>query len=68
MDVKTSFFDIISEVQTVLEDVSGGTGQFIKNPICKNFVRNLTSKLARSTLTIPGRIRVHVARTENQCT
>jgi hypothetical protein len=59
MDVKTTFFDIISEVGKDLEDVSTGIGKFVKNLIYKNFVRNVTSKLARSTLTSPGRIRVN---------
>jgi hypothetical protein len=54
MDIKTSFFDIMSEVQKDLEEVSAGTGQILKNPIYKNFVWNLTSELARSTLTLPG--------------
>jgi hypothetical protein len=60
MDVKTLFFDVMSEVQKDLEDVSAGihVGQFKQNPRYKNFIRNLTSKLARSTLTLPGRIRV----------
>jgi hypothetical protein len=30
MDVKTSFFDIMSEVQKDLQDVSSGIGQFKK--------------------------------------
>jgi hypothetical protein len=54
MDVKTSFFDVMSEVQKDLEDVSAGIGQIKNNLIYKNIVRNLTSKLARSTLTSPG--------------
>jgi hypothetical protein len=41
----------MSEVQKDLEDISAGIGQFFKNRIYKNFVRILTSKLARSTLT-----------------
>jgi hypothetical protein len=48
MDVITSFFDIRSEVQKDLEDVSAGI-DFLKNSMHKNFVRNLTLKLARST-------------------
>ncbi len=52
-------FDIMLEVQKdLLEDISAGIGQFFKNLIYKNFVRNLTSKLARSALTSPSRIRV----------
>jgi hypothetical protein len=49
----------MSEVQKDLEDHSSGIGQFLTNPIFKNFVWNLTSKLARSTLTSHGRIRVN---------
>jgi hypothetical protein len=30
MDVKTSFFDAVSEVQKDLQDVSTGIGQFLK--------------------------------------
>ncbi len=41
-----------------MEDVSAGIGIFY--PIHKNFVRNLMSKLARSTLTSPGTIRVKI--------
>jgi hypothetical protein len=48
----------MSEVPKDLEDVSAGIGQFLKNLIYKNFVLNLMSKLARSTLTLPGRSRV----------
>jgi hypothetical protein len=32
MDVKTSFFDILSEVQKDSQDVSAGIGKFLKNP------------------------------------
>jgi hypothetical protein len=60
MDVKTSFFDIMSEVPKDLQDVSSGIGQFLKNPTYKNFVWNLMSKLARSTLTSPSWIRVKI--------
>jgi hypothetical protein len=48
----------MSEVQKDSEDVGAGIGIFIYNPIHKNFVQNLMSKLARSTLTSPGTIRV----------
>jgi hypothetical protein len=43
-----------------LEDISAGIGKFKKKSdiLYKNFVLNLMSKLARSTLTLPGRIRV----------
>jgi hypothetical protein len=51
MDVKTSFFDVVSEVQKDSQDVSAGIGQIKNNLTYKNFVRNLTSKLARSILT-----------------
>jgi deoxyribodipyrimidine photolyase len=54
MDVKTSFFDVVSEVQKDSQDVSAGIGQFLKNLTYKNFVWNLMSKLARSILTSPG--------------
>jgi hypothetical protein len=54
MDVKTSFFDVVSKVQKDSEDFSAGIGQFKKNLTYKNFVWNLTSKLARSILTMPG--------------
>jgi hypothetical protein len=54
------FFDVMSEVQKDLEDVSAGIGKIKNNLINKNFVRNLTSKLVRSTLTSPGWIRVNV--------
>jgi hypothetical protein len=30
MDIKTSFFNVMSEVQKDLQDVSAGTGQFKK--------------------------------------
>jgi hypothetical protein len=40
MEVKTSFFDVVSEVQKDLEDISAGIGQLKKNLIYKNFVLN----------------------------
>jgi hypothetical protein len=43
---------LTSEVQKDLQDVSAGS--FKKNLTYKNFVRNLTSELERSTLTSPG--------------
>ncbi len=49
-----SFFDVVSEVQKDLEDDSAGIGQIKNNLTYKNFVRNLTSKIARSILTSPG--------------
>jgi hypothetical protein len=52
--VKMSFFDVMSEVQKDLQDVSAGIGQFKKNPTHKNFVQTLTLMLARSILTSPG--------------
>jgi hypothetical protein len=62
----------MSEFQKDLKDVFAGIGHFLKSDIqYKNFFpefdikvgegiffRNLTSKLARSTLTSPGTIRV----------
>jgi conjugal transfer/entry exclusion protein len=54
MDIDTSFFDVMSEVQKDLEDVSAGIDQIKNNTLYKNFARNLTSKLARSTLTSPS--------------
>jgi hypothetical protein len=32
MDVKMSFFDVMSEVQKDLQDVSAGIVSFLKNP------------------------------------
>jgi hypothetical protein len=55
--------DVMSEVQKDLEDVSTGIGQIKKNPKYTNFVPNLVSKLARSTLTSPSRIRVELKQT-----
>ncbi len=52
-----SIFDIMSEVHKYLEDISAGIVFFFK-PIYKNFVRNLTAKLARSTLTSHNTISV----------
>ncbi len=54
---RTSIFYAILEVKKDSEDISARIGIFI-NPIHKNFVRNLMSKLARSTLASPGRIRI----------
>jgi hypothetical protein len=60
MDVKMSFIEVMSEVRKDLKDVS--VGIFKKSDILyKNFVRNLKSKLARSTFTSPSRIRVKEA-------
>jgi hypothetical protein len=53
-------FNVMSEVQKDSDDISAGIGKFLRNPKYKNFVRNLTSKLTRSTLTSLGRIRVKV--------
>jgi hypothetical protein len=44
----------MSEVQKDSQDVSAGIGQLKNNLTNMNFVRNLTSKLARSTLTSPA--------------
>ncbi len=57
MDVKTLFFDVLSEFQKDSEDVSARIYIIFKNLAHKNFVRNLTSKLVRSTLTSPSTIR-----------
>ncbi len=59
MDIKTSFFDVMSEIQKDTEEVSAGIGN-LKNLIYKNFVRNLMLKLMRSTLTSLGTIRVNI--------
>jgi hypothetical protein len=45
-------FDVTSEVHKDLEDVSAGTGNFLKNLIHKNFARNKMSNFARSIGTI----------------
>ncbi len=37
MDIKTSFFDVMLDVQKDLEDVSAGIGQIKNNLIYKNF-------------------------------
>ncbi len=55
---KNVFFDVMSGVQKDLKDISAGIGTFLKNLIYKKFVCNLNLKLARPTLTSPGRIRV----------
>jgi hypothetical protein len=49
----------LSGIQKDLEDISGGIDIFF-NLVHKNCVRNLTSKLVRSTLTWPGTIRVRI--------
>jgi hypothetical protein len=54
MNIKTSFFDVMSEVQKDFQDVPAGTGQIKNNTLYKNFAWNLMSKLARSTLASPG--------------
>jgi hypothetical protein len=54
-----SFFDVLSEVQKDSEGISGGIGNFKK--LSKHVVGNLTSELARSTLTLPGTMRVKAA-------
>jgi hypothetical protein len=58
MDIKTSFCKVMSEVKKDLEDAYAGICQIKNNTLYKNFVRNSTSKLARSTFTSPGWIRV----------
>ncbi len=57
MDVKSSFFNVMLKAQKDSGDISAGVDLFLI-PLHKNFVRNSTSKLARSTLTLPGIIRV----------
>ncbi len=58
--VKTSFFDVVYEDQKDLQDVSAGTGVFfIIYKAHDKFSRNLMSKSARSTLPLPGTIRVN---------
>ncbi len=59
MDVKTSFFEVMSEVQKDPEDVFAGIGKKIIYKVLNKFPCNLRSKLARSTLTSPGPIRVN---------
>jgi hypothetical protein len=58
MDVKTSFFEVMSEVQKDPEDVFAGIGKQKKYKVLNKFSCNLRSKLARSILTSPGSIRV----------
>jgi hypothetical protein len=58
---------VLPEVQKDLEDVSAGT--FFLNMVHNNFAGNFTSKLARSTLTSPGTIRVKLGFQDlKQCT
>jgi hypothetical protein len=52
-----SFFEVMSEVQKDPEDVFAEIGQK-KYKVLNKFSCNLRSKLARSTLTSPGPIRV----------
>jgi hypothetical protein len=60
MYVKTSFFDVVHEDQKDLQDVSAGTGVFfIIYKVHEKFPLNFMSKSARSTLTLPGTIRVN---------
>jgi hypothetical protein len=51
-------FEVISEVQKDLEDISAKLEILPKNKVLNKFSCNLRSKLARSTLTSPGQIRV----------
>jgi hypothetical protein len=60
MSIKTSFFEVMSEVQKDSEDVSAGIGIFKKIKLLYKFSHNLRSKSARSTLTSPGPIRVKI--------
>jgi hypothetical protein len=59
MHVKPSFFEVMSEVQKDPEDLSAGIGKKIYE-VLNNFSCNLRSKLAGSTLTSPGPIRVKI--------
>jgi hypothetical protein len=53
--------DIMSAVQNDAEDFSAGIGILKKkNSVHKTFCQGFTSKLARSSLTSPGTIRVVV--------
>ncbi len=47
MYIKLSFFNVMSKVQKDSKGVSARNGIFILNPVHKNFVWNLTSKLER---------------------
>jgi hypothetical protein len=49
-----SFFDVMSDFQKDLEDVSAEIGEIKNNTLYKNFARNLMSKLAKLTLTSPS--------------
>ncbi len=60
MDIKRSFSDVLSEVHKDSEDISAGIGFFYIRHIHKNYVRNLTSKLARSTLTSSSTIKLKI--------
>jgi hypothetical protein len=54
--IKTSFFDVVSELEKKLQVVSAGIGIF-KHKVHKKFSPNLTSITVRSTLTLPGRVK-----------
>ncbi len=56
MDVKTSFFDVMSEVKNIHKTFLRNRS-ILNNLIYMKFVQTMMSKLARSTLTLPGRIR-----------
>ncbi len=58
MFIKTSFFEVMSEVRKDTEDVSAVIGIKKKLSYFISFPCNLRSKSARSTLTSPGPIRV----------
>ncbi len=60
MDIKTSFFEVMSEAQKDPEDVSTGIGKIYK--VLNKFSCNLRSKSARSTLTSPSPIRINPSR------
>jgi hypothetical protein len=59
MSVKTSFFEVMSGVKKDSKDISAGIGILKKIKLLYKFSRNMRSKLARSTLTLPGPIRVN---------
>jgi hypothetical protein len=56
MFFKRLFYNVLYEVNKVLQDNSVGIGTFT-NKVHITFFHNLTSKLARSTLTSPRAIK-----------
>jgi hypothetical protein len=47
MDAKTSFFDVMSEVQKDLEDIYAGLGKFFKNLIYKKIGPEFNVKVGK---------------------